>query len=141
MIEITRDVAIGEEELQFSASRSSGPGGQHVNTSSTRVTLRFDVRSSPNLTDAQKERILAKLPTRISKEGVLLVSAQQRRSQAANRELAQARLVELLRGALRRERRRKPSRVPEAEKRRRLEEKRRHGRRKRARERPELDDA
>lgn len=138
MIEITDNVAISEDELVFTASRSSGPGGQHVNTSSTRVTLRFNVRSSPNLTEEQKARVLERLSSRVTKDGVLLVSAQKHRSQTANRDRARERLVERLRSALRRERRRKPTRVSAAEKQRRLEEKRQRSKTKRERSQRDL---
>jgi ribosome-associated protein len=138
MIDITDSIAISEDELVFAASRSRGPGGQHVNTSSTRVTLRFDVSHSPNLTAEQKARILETLASRVTKDGVLLVSAQKHRSQIANRELAQERLIELLRGALRRPQPRKPTRVPEVERERRLEEKRRRAQTKRDRSQRDL---
>ncbi len=125
MIQINDDVSISESEIGFTASRSSGPGGQNVNKVATRVTLRFDLEASPNLTGEQKEQIRERLPTRISKAGVLSVHAQRERSQSANRELAQERLVELLRQALTDEPERKPTRVPRGAKRRRLQNKKR----------------
>ncbi|HMC82356.1 MAG TPA: aminoacyl-tRNA hydrolase [Candidatus Polarisedimenticolia bacterium] len=88
MIEIRDGLAIREEELRFTASRSGGPGGQNVNKVSTRVTLWFDVAGSPSLTAEQRSLIRSRLATRISKEGVLRVVSQQTRSQAANREAA-----------------------------------------------------
>ncbi len=135
MIPITDDLAIDESELGFSASRSSGPGGQNVNKVATRVTLRFDLEASPNLSAEQKARIRERLPTRVSKAGVLSVSAQRERSQSANRELARERLVGLLRGALEVEPDRRPTRVPKRVDRRRLEEKRRRSQVKRERSR------
>ena len=128
MIRISNKLSIPEEEFKFRASRSSGPGGQHVNKVSTRVTLQFDVTSSPSLTAAQKRRILSKLKTRISKDGVLRVVSQQTRSQAANREAAVERFIELLQQALRRTPPRRKTGLPPAAKRQRLETKRRRSR-------------
>jgi ribosome-associated protein len=133
MILVTDRLAIPSEELSFTASRSSGPGGQNVNKLSTRVTLQFDVLRSPSLTEDQRQRIFAKLKSRISKDGVLRVSCQQSRSQAANRDRAVERFVELLRQALRRRRRRKRTAVPASARERRLEEKKRRSRVKAAR--------
>jgi ribosome-associated protein len=133
MLFITDRLAIAVEELTFTASRSSGPGGQNVNKLSTRVTLQFDVLRSPSLTEDQKERIFAKLKSRVSKDGVLRVSCQQSRSQAANRDRALERFVELLRLALTRRRPRRRTAVPASARERRLEEKKRRGRVKAAR--------
>src|SRR5664280_3566590 len=79
---------------------SGGPGGQNVNKVATKVTLTFDVAASPSLTDAQRDRIRARLATRISKDGVLQVVSQRHRTQGANRAAALERFVELLRDAL-----------------------------------------
>jgi ribosome-associated protein len=125
MIEITEELSIPQHELTFAASRSSGPGGQHVNKVSSRVTLRFDVVASPSLSDEQKRRILSRLATRVSKNGVLRVVSQKHRSQAANRRAAVERFVTLLRDALAPAPLRKPTVVLPAAKQRRLEEKRR----------------
>lgn len=135
MLPITDDIAIPDSELSFTASRSSGPGGQNVNKVSTRVTLRFDLEASPQLTAEQKERIRERLATRVSKQGVLSVSAQRERSQSANREAATERFVELLRAALEVDPERRPTRVPRGVERRRLENKRRRSRVKRQRSR------
>jgi ribosome-associated protein len=133
MILVIDRLAIPSEELSFTASRSSGPGGQNVNKLSTRVTLQFNVLRSPSLTADQRQRIFAKLKSRISKDGVLRVSCQQSRSQAANRDRAVERFVELLRQALMRRRPRKRTTVPASARERRLEEKKSHGRVKAAR--------
>ena len=135
MIPINDDLSISESDLAFSASRSSGPGGQNVNKVSTRVTLRFDLEASPDLSAEQKQRIRERLPTRVSKQGVLSVSAQRERSQSANREAALQRLVELLRRALEVDPERRPTRAPRGVERRRLEDKRRRSRLKRERSR------
>ncbi len=133
MIEIRDGLAIPEEEVSFLFSRSGGPGGQNVNKVSTRATLLFDVVGSSSLSPDQKARILSRLATRVSRTGVLRVVSQATRSQAANRAAAIERFAELVRGALRREKPRAPTRVSRAEKIRRLESKRRRSRLKRNR--------
>lgn len=127
MIAITRHLAIPEHELTFVASRSSGPGGQHVNKVSSRITLYFNVCTSPSLTDAQKQRLLSRLATRIDKEGVLRVVAQKHRSQTANRDAAIARFVALLQEALAPVTVRRQTTVSPGVRQQRLEEKRRRG--------------
>ena len=141
MIPIGDGIALGEDEIEMTFSRSGGPGGQHVNKTATRVLLRFDVAGSPSLAAEQKARIRAKLATRIDKDGVLRVVAQRSRSQAANRDQAVARLVELLRSALRRETFRVATKVPKGERARRLGGKRRRSEIKRIRRVPDGDDA
>jgi ribosome-associated protein len=86
MIQITNTLFINDSELSFTASPSSGPGGQHVNKVSTRMTLWFNVSASPSLTAEQKQRILSRLATRISKEGVFRIISQKHRSQSANKD-------------------------------------------------------
>ena len=100
MIAIMAGVEIPENELEFIASRSGGPGGQNVNKVSSRITLRFDLERTTALSDEQRARIRSKLASRISNEGVLQISSQRTRSQDLNREDAVARFAELLRGAL-----------------------------------------
>ena len=118
-IRVTRSVSILPDEIELRVSRSSGPGGQHANTSETRVEAVFDVEASDSLTERQKRRV-------VSQAGrVLRAVAQDERSQARNRELAVERLVAKLVEALRVERRRVPTRPTEASRRRRLEAKRR----------------
>ena len=139
-IPIEETLSIPESELTFTASRSGGPGGQHVNKVSSRVTLYFDLDGSPSLTEAQKRRVRARLATRVGRDGRLRVVCQIHRSQAANRREAVERFATLLRGALKRRRRRRKTGVPSAERRRRLEEKRRQGQLKRLRSRRVQDD-
>lgn len=127
MVIINEQISIPEEELVFTASHSSGPGGQNVNKVSSRVTLWFDVANSPSLSPEQKELVIRRLANRIGKDGMLRVISQQTRSQAANRELAVERFAELLREALRQLPARKKTRVSRAAKLRRLEEKKQRG--------------
>ena len=100
VIRINNSTFIHESELTFTASRSSGPGGQHVNKVNTKVTLEFDVFQSPNLTDEQKNLIREHIGNRLTKEGKLIVSSQRSRSQAANKEDAIAKFVQILQQAL-----------------------------------------
>ncbi len=88
VVRITPDVAVPVEELEFRVSRSSGPGGQGVNTTDSRVELRFDLGGSPSLSDAQKQRALRRLGRRVDPGGTLRVVAQTHRSQLANRRAA-----------------------------------------------------
>jgi ribosome-associated protein len=125
MIEITHDTYINEDELVFKVSRSGGPGGQNVNKVNSRVTLFFDVANCGNLSDWQKQRILARLATRSDKNGVLRVVSQKFRTQRANRNAAVERLQQLLTDALKTMPIRKKSKVSYAAKKRRLEEKKR----------------
>lgn len=133
MIEIGDGLAIPDEEVSFITSRSGGPGGQNVNKLETRVTLRFDLLASPSLTDEQKARLAERLATRITRAGLLQVTSQKHRTQAENREASVDRFAELLREGLREEAPRKPTRIPKAAKRRRIEAKRRRGSRKKER--------
>jgi ribosome-associated protein len=120
-------------ELEFRFSQSSGPGGQHVNKSSTQVTLLFDVAQSPSLDEATRARLLAKLASRLTKEGVLLISAQDSRSQHQNRAAAVARFQAVLAAALRRPKARRKTKPSQAAVEKRLETKRRRGLRKKER--------
>lgn len=133
MIPITETLAIPDEEVSWVTSRSGGPGGQNVNKLETRVTLRFDLAGSAALTEEEKARLRERLATRITKEGILQVTSQRHRTQAANREAAAERLAELVRENLRQEAPRKKTRPSRAAKARRVEAKRRHSQRKRER--------
>ena len=100
-IRINRTVSVDAAELDFSFARSGGPGGQHANTSSTKVELRWDVESSPSLTDAQRERVLHRLANRINADGVLVLHSSEYRSQTRNREAVVARFAAMVGDALR----------------------------------------
>src|SRR5262245_21936375 len=124
MIAIMTGVEIPEDELEFIASRSGGPGGQNVNKVSSRITLRFDLDRTTALTVEQKQRVRQKLSSRISKEGVLQISSQRTRSQDLNREDAVARFAELLQAALREEKARVKTKATRSSHEERLKEKR-----------------
>jgi ribosome-associated protein len=117
-------------ELHFSASRSSGPGGQNVNKVSTKVELRFHVASSLLLTDAEKELLSEKLAARISASGELILVSQSERSQLKNREKVTEKFYALIIKALTPRKRRKPTRPSLASKEERLETKRRNSEKK-----------
>jgi len=130
-IQVTRSVRLPVSEIDLRFSRSSGPGGQHAQKSETRVEAIFDVEASSALSATQKARVVRKAGP------VLRAIAQDERSQARNRELAVQRVVEVLRQALRVERRRRPTKPTAASRKRRLEAKRRRGETKQLRRRPE----
>ncbi|MGK2859087.1 MAG: alternative ribosome rescue aminoacyl-tRNA hydrolase ArfB [Thermoanaerobaculia bacterium] len=127
MIVIDDRLSIPDDEVRFEASRSSGPGGQHVNTSSTRVSLIFDLSASRSLDDATKARVARKLSTRISAEGLLRVTVQKHRSQKMNREAAMERFAELLRDALTEQKPRRKTRPTAGARARRVDEKKKRG--------------
>ena len=140
VIRITPEVAIPVAELEFRASRASGPGGQGVNTTDSRVELRFDLAGSPSLSDEAKELALRRLGPRVDSGGVLRVVAQAQRSQLANRRAAMERFAELLAAALATPRARRPTRPTRASTARRVESKRRRSATKRLRDRPRRPD-
>src|SRR5215467_5277229 len=127
MIRITGNVAIDESEISESFIRASGPGGQNVNKLATAVQLRFDVRHSPSLPDEVRARLERLAGRRLTRDGVLVITAQRHRTQERNRDDALARLVELVRAATVRPTPRRPTRPTHGSKVRRLEGKRRRG--------------
>jgi ribosome-associated protein len=132
-IRVTRSVLLPLSEIELRISRSSGPGGQHAQKSSTRVEAVFDVARSEALTDVQKRRVIGRIGP------VLRSVAQDERSQFRNRELAIERLVEKLRGALFVPRRRVATRPTAAARKRRMVEKKRRSRAKQLRRPPPQD--
>ena len=130
-IRVTRSVTLPLSEVELRTSRSSGPGGQHAQTSETRVEAVFDVEASAALTANQKNRVVAKAGP------VLRAVAQDERSQLRNRELAVERLAAVLREALRVPRKRVPTTPSRAARERRLQQKKRRGETKRLRRPPE----
>ena len=97
---VSTNVRIPRTELDVRATRSGGPGGQHVNTSSTKIELRWQPAASVALTEVQRERLLTNLATKLDGDGWLRITASEHRSQLQNREAAEARLVALVKGAL-----------------------------------------
>ncbi len=132
-LRVTDTVSIPQSELNVRATRSGGPGGQHVNTSSTRIEITWDVTRTRALTDDERARVVTRLGARVSADGTVRVVASDSRSQRQNRQHAETRLSDLIRRALAVPRPRKRTRVPRGAVEARLEGKRRHGERKRRR--------
>jgi len=125
MIRITEAISIDDAELVESFVRSSGPGGQNVNKLSTAVQLRFDVRHSPSLPNDVAVRLMRLAGSRLTKDGVLVIIAQNHRTQERNRAEARERLIELIRRAAVAPVPRRPTRPTKAAKQRRIEGKKR----------------
>ncbi len=140
MIPVTDTIALEDDELSEKFVRASGPGGQHVNTSSTAVELRFDARNSPSLPDEVKHRLIRVAGSRMNQEGVVVIFAQSHRSQEMNRQDARARLIELIVQATIRPKPRKKTRPTYASKLKRLEGKSKRSGVKAMRGRPGRDD-
>lgn len=135
LLRIDPRLAIPRAELVARATRSSGAGGQHVNKTSSRVEITWNVARSPSIDEAQRARLTARLASRLSDDGDLRVVASDTRSQFRNRELAESRLAELVRAALVVPKKRKPTRPTRAAKEARLQDKRQRSERKRERRR------
>jgi ribosome-associated protein len=133
-LRVTGSVSIPEAELEWRFTTSGGPGGQHANKAATRAEVRFDVAASPSLTEAQRRRVVARLGP------VVVVGAEDSRSQSRNRELARERLRSRLADALHVPKSRRPTKATRASKRRRLDAKSRRSQTKRLRGRVRGDD-
>ena len=138
-LQLSETLAIPRTELVYRASRAGGAGGQHVNTSSTRIELLWNMVTTQVLDDTQRARIRAKLESRLDGEGWIRIVSSARRSQGQNREAAEERLVALVRGALVVPKRRKPTKPSRGQKEARLSEKKKRGDTKRQR-RPDSFD-
>lgn len=139
MIAIRDSIAIDERELDETFVRASGPGGQNVNKLSTAVQLRFDLRGSPNIPPAMKERAEKLAGQRLTREGIIVISADRFRTQEQNREDARARLIDLLQRASIIPKVRRKTRPTLASKKRRIEGKKRRSEVKNRRGKPDLD--
>lgn len=123
LIQVTRSIVIDEREVEESFTRSSGPGGQHVNTTDSAVLLRFDVWGSPNLPDLVKQRMSVLAGSRLSKDGVLTLRGESNRSQEMNRREVRERLVALIQEATIVPKKRRPTKPSKSAKARRVDEK------------------
>jgi ribosome-associated protein len=141
MIEVTATLAIDEREIDVAFVHASGPGGQNVNKATTAVQLRFDVRNSPSLPPDVKDRLIRLAGSRATQDGILIIRAQQYRTQERNRADALARLVELVQQAARPPKRRRRTRPTAASRERRLRTKKKRSEVKRLRGRVRREDA
>ncbi len=123
-------------EVQVSASRSGGPGGQNVNKVNTKIELRFPVGSSEVFTDSEKQLLVSKLKNRINSEGELLVTSSSERSQWKNRENAEKKFFELIEKALTKQKRRRKTQPTASSKLKRIENKKMQGQKKALRKPP-----
>jgi ribosome-associated protein len=133
VLAVDESLSIPRSELDVRVSRSSGAGGQHVNKTSSRVEIFWNVATSRALTEEQRTRLQSKLASRLTGDGSVRVVASDMRSQIRNRDLAEERLADLIRRALVVQRRRKPTKPSRAAKEARLESKKRHSDKKRNR--------
>lgn len=127
-----------KNELQFSAMRSSGAGGQNVNKVSSKVELRFDVEASLALSEGQKQSLFEKLQNKISNEGVLILQCDESRSQHKNKQLVIERFLSMIQQAFKKPKKRKPTKIPASVKRKRLDNKRKQSDKKANRKPPEV---
>ena len=132
-IAVTPALSIPRAELSFRASRAGGPGGQHVNTSSTRIELLWDLERSAAVSEAQRALLREKLAARIDAAGSVRIVASESRSQRQNREIAEERLADLVRAALKPRKARRPTKRPRRANEARLSDKKKRGDRKRDR--------
>lgn len=126
-----------DRELRFNTSRSGGPGGQHANKTETQVELRFHIPHSEVLTEEEKQRLLHKLSHRLTREGELILADESSRSQVKNRERVTEKFYALLEEALKKPKKRKPTKPSKADKRKRLEQKKKHSEKKQMRKPPD----
>jgi ribosome-associated protein len=139
-LRVRRGLVIPAGELRASASRSSGPGGQHVNKSSTRVTLRWNIEASEVLSDRQRTRLRARLDHRLTRGGELVLHAGRARSRARNLERARERLVEIVSEGLATARPRIATKASAGARKRQAQQKRHRSAVKSQRRRPGFDD-
>jgi ribosome-associated protein len=133
MIEVSPDLSIPDSELEVKASRASGAGGQHVNKTSSRIEITWNIRESKSLTDEQRDILMQRLASRLAIDGSIRVVSSETRSQTQNRERAAERLSDLIRKALVPRKKRKPTRRPKRADEARLASKKLHSRKKRER--------
>lgn len=128
-----------EKEVEYKHSRSSGPGGQHVNKVNTSVELRFDIQNTTLLSEEQKQKIFNKLKGKINNDGILIITSQESRSQIKNKQIALDKCHDLITKALKPGKRRKPTNRPKAAEEKRLSDKKVQSEKKSRRKGPAMD--
>lgn len=137
-IRLRRGVSVPEAEFDVRVSRSSGPGGQGVNTTDSKIELRWDVANTPSLTEAQRRRVRERLDNRITDDGVLILQSSEHRSQHQNRSAAFARFQSIVGEALEPPKVRRPTRRTRGSKERRLQAKKQRSETKKLRKPPQI---
>lgn len=133
------DIELLYNELEFSAVRSGGPGGQHANKVSSKVVVLFDIENSQALSERERMRLLDKLSSKLNKKNQMMMTCDESRSQHKNKQIVTDRLLTLLKSALKVSKKRIPTKVGKSEKARRLEAKKKRGLKKSLRQKPKLD--
>lgn len=126
-------------EVTFTFTRSGGPGGQHANKVSSKAVIIFDIENSQAISDEERMRLLEKLTGRLNRKNQIILTCDESRSQHTNKQIVTDRLLSILRNALKLSKTRVPTKVSKSEKARRLEAKKRHGKRKALRQKPKFD--
>ena len=137
---IKNGIIIPDNELEITTSRAGGPGGQHVNKTDSRITVRWNIKASVALTDEQKERILERLQSRVTDDGDLIVHNSESRSQGQNKKNALINLAAVVRNALHVAKKRIATKIPKALKEARLQSKARRSTTKKMRSKPIRSD-
>lgn len=137
---IKNSITVPSHEIEITASRAGGPGGQHVNKANTRVTIRWNVPNTTVLNPEEKQRVLIALATRLTLEGDIIIHSSSSRSQLRNKEMALAQLDKLLRKALHIPKKRRQSTISTSTKEKRLEAKARHSGIKKMRSKKNFDN-
>ena len=133
MIEITDKITVDENDIEYNAVRSAGPGGQNVNKVSTAIQIHFDIDKIENMTDAMRARLVLLAGSKLNKENCIVIKAQDQRTQERNKENALNRLIELIKKAAVEPKKRKPRKRSKASHQKRLNEKKKQSDKKKSR--------
>ncbi len=133
MIEITDKISVDENDIEYNAVRSAGPGGQNVNKVSTAIQIHFDIDKIENMTDAMRARLVTLAGSKLNKENCIVIKAQDQRTQERNKENALNRLIELIKKAAVEPKKRKPKKRSKASHQKRLDEKKKQSDKKKKR--------